>query len=97
MRSQSFFVLNTLTYCWGKSGKVLECGSRFGKLRPVLLINRFVRIKRPVVNVGGELALSHLEINLNPVTGILESPIHMKSNCGGLIIDDFGRQRISTG
>lgn len=57
---------------------------------------RWVRIQRPVIKVGGELSLSNLEINLNPVTGILEAPIHLKSNCGCLIVDDFGRQRVST-
>lgn len=57
---------------------------------------RWVRIKRPVVIVGGELNLKHLETNLNPVTGIIEAPIHMKSNCGCLVVDDFGRQRVST-
>jgi hypothetical protein len=57
---------------------------------------RWVRIKRPLVVVGGELNLKHLETTLNPVTGIIEAPIHMKSNCGCLVVDDFGRQRIST-
>ncbi len=57
---------------------------------------RWIRIKRPVVVVGGELGLKHLETTLNPVTGIIEAPIHMKSNCGCLVVDDFGRQRIST-
>jgi predicted ATPase with chaperone activity len=30
------------------------------------------------------------------VTGIIEAPIHVKSNCGCLVVDDFGRQQIST-
>ena len=57
---------------------------------------RWVRIKRPTVVVGGELSMKHLETNLNTVTGIIESPIHLKSNCGCLVVDDFGRQRISS-
>lgn len=57
---------------------------------------RWVRIKRPTVVVGGELSLKHLEATLNPVTGIIEAPVHVKSNCGCLVVDDFGRQRIST-
>ncbi len=56
---------------------------------------RWVRIRRPVITVGGELALSHLEATNNPVTGIVEAPFHLKSNCGCLVVDDFGRQRIS--
>jgi len=56
---------------------------------------RWVRISRPTITVGGELDLAHLEATLNPFTNIIEAPIHIKSNCGCLIIDDFGRQRIS--
>ncbi len=57
---------------------------------------RWVRIKRPTIVVGGELTLKHLEATLNPVTGVIEAPIHVKSNCGCLVVDDFGRQQIST-
>ncbi|HMO14869.1 MAG TPA: AAA family ATPase [Pirellulaceae bacterium] len=57
--------------------------------------DRWVRIRRPIVIVGGELSLKHLEATCNPVTGVIEAPLHMKSNCGCLVIDDFGRQRIS--
>jgi len=47
------------------------------------------------VVVGGELTLDNLEIRHDPVTNISEAPLQMKSNCGCLLIDDFGRQRIS--
>ena len=57
---------------------------------------RWVRIKRPSIVVGGELELKHLDATLNPVTGIIEAPIHVKSNCGCLVVDDFGRQQITT-
>ena len=56
---------------------------------------RWIRIQRPSIVVGGELTLDALEATLNPVTGIIEAPIHVKSNCGCLIVDDFGRQQIS--
>ncbi|HMP78490.1 MAG TPA: AAA family ATPase [Pirellulaceae bacterium] len=55
---------------------------------------RWVRIARPAIVVGGELCLEHLEPTLNPVSQIIESPLHLKSNGGCLVIDDFGRQRI---
>lgn len=58
--------------------------------------DRWIRIKRPTIVVGGELELKHLEATLNPVTGIIEAPIHIKSNCGCLVVDDFGRQQMST-
>lgn len=57
---------------------------------------RWIRIKRPTIVVGGELTLKHLDATLNPVTGIIEAPIHVKSNCGCLVVDEFGRQQIST-
>jgi len=57
---------------------------------------RWIRIKRPTVVVGGELEMKHLEATLNPVTGIIEAPMHVKSNCGCLVVDDFGRQQITT-
>jgi hypothetical protein len=57
---------------------------------------RWVRIKRPTIIVGGELTMSSLEVTLNASTNICESPLQMKSNCGTLVIDDFGRQRMTT-
>lgn len=57
---------------------------------------RWVRICRPTVIVGGELTLANLEITTNAATGINESPLQFKSNCGALVVDDFGRQRCTT-
>ncbi len=57
---------------------------------------RWVRIKRPTIVVGGELEMKHLEATLNPTSGIIEAPIHVKSNCGCLVVDDFGRQQMTT-
>jgi predicted ATPase with chaperone activity len=56
---------------------------------------RWVRIRRPLIVVGGELRMEQLEIMNNPATGILESTVQLKSNGGALVIDDFGRQRCS--
>lgn len=55
---------------------------------------RWVRIRRPTIIAGGELTMANLEVTLNTSTGISEAPLQMKSNCGTLVIDDFGRQRI---
>jgi predicted ATPase with chaperone activity len=59
------------------------------------LDHRWVRIRRPTIVVGGELTMDSLEITLNKDTGIAEAPLQIKSNCGTLVIDDFGRQRVS--
>lgn len=58
------------------------------------LDTRWVRIKRPTVVVGGELTMAELEIKQNLATKICEAPLQIKSNCGILVIDDFGRQRV---
>ncbi len=55
---------------------------------------RWVRIRRPTVIAGGELTMDSLEVTINQSTGICEAPLQLKSNCGTLVIDDFGRQRI---
>jgi hypothetical protein len=36
-----------------------------------------------------------LEVCRNASTGVSEAPLQLKSNCGTLVIDDFGRQRMS--
>lgn len=56
---------------------------------------RWVRIRRPTIITGGELTMSALEVTTNTSTGVSESPLQLKSNCGTLVIDDFGRQRMS--
>lgn len=56
---------------------------------------RWIRIRRPTVVVGGELTMSSLELNHDPVSHISEASLQLKSNCGSLLIDDFGRQRIN--
>ncbi len=55
---------------------------------------RWVRIRRPTVVVGGELTMDSLEIRHDPHSNVSEAPLQMKSNCGCLLVDDFGRQRI---
>lgn len=56
---------------------------------------RWVRIQRPSVVVGGELVMENLEVRHDPRSNMCEAPLQMKSNCGCLLIDDFGRQRIA--
>ncbi len=53
---------------------------------------RWVHIKRPTVVVGGELTMDQLEMRHDNVSHVSEAPLQMKSNCGVLLIDDFGRQ-----
>ena len=55
---------------------------------------RWLKISRPTVVVGGELTMDNLELRHDPRNNVSEAPLQMKSNCGCLLIDDFGRQRI---
>jgi predicted ATPase with chaperone activity len=56
---------------------------------------RFVRIRRPVVFVGGELSLEQLDLQYDAYTKMYQAPFQLKAAGGVLIIDDFGRQMVS--
>ena len=55
---------------------------------------RWVRIRRPVVMVVGELTLEMLDLTFNPIAKFYEAPIQLKANGGVFLVDDFGRQKI---
>jgi hypothetical protein len=55
---------------------------------------RWVRIRRPVVIVGGELTLDMLDLTFNPHARFYEAPLQLKANGGIFLVDDFGRQRM---
>ncbi|HYM23512.1 MAG TPA: hypothetical protein VEU08_09895 [Vicinamibacterales bacterium] len=55
---------------------------------------RWIRIRRPVAIVGGELTLDMLDLTFNPLSKLHEAPIQLKANGGVFLVDDFGRQRI---
>ena len=56
---------------------------------------RYVACRRPAVITGGELTLDRLDLALNTVSRIYESPMQLKAAGGVLVIDDFGRQQQS--
>ncbi len=56
---------------------------------------RWIRIKRPVVIVGGELTLEALDLIYNDKSKMYEAPFQMKANCGIFLVDDFGRQKVN--
>jgi len=55
---------------------------------------RWVRCRRPVVTVGGELTLDMLDLAYKPTLKYFEAPLQLKANNGVFIVDDFGRQHI---
>jgi predicted ATPase with chaperone activity len=56
---------------------------------------RWVRCRRPLVMVGGELTLESLDLAYGQVSRFYQAPVQMAANGGVLVIDDFGRQRCS--
>jgi predicted ATPase with chaperone activity len=57
--------------------------------------HRWVRCRRPMVMVGGELTLDQLELSYSPTMGFYRAPVQAVANGGVLVIDDFGRQSCS--
>ncbi len=63
-------------------------------IRDVTHDERYVKIKRPTIVVGGELIMAQLDLRYNEVGKFYEAPLQMKANGGIFMIDDFGRQQI---
>ncbi len=56
---------------------------------------RWVYVFRPFIVVGGELTLEMLDLNHRPGQRCYEAPFQVKANGGVLLIDDFGRQKVT--
>ena len=56
---------------------------------------RWVRCRRPMVMVGGELTLEALDLAYSSTMGFYNAPVQAMANGGVLVIDDFGRQHCS--
>ncbi len=67
--------------------QALDLGTRFDQ--------RWIRCRRPMVMVGGELTLQALELSYNASTGFYRAPVQAVANGGVLVIDDFGRQQVA--
>jgi predicted ATPase with chaperone activity len=57
---------------------------------------RWMQIERPAVTTGGELHLEALDLRFDPIAKFYEAPLQLKANGGMFLIDDFGRQQVST-
>ena len=53
---------------------------------------RWVICRRPVIQTGGELALSMLDLDFDEGLRYYQAPPQLKANNGLLIVDDLGRQ-----
>ena len=56
---------------------------------------RWRRIRRPIIVTAGELTLDMLDLSFHESGRFYIAPLHIKANGGMLLIDDFGRQRVS--
>jgi hypothetical protein len=74
-----------------------QCHQRVevAKERSGKIDQRWVRIRRPLVIVGGELTLDFLDLIFIPSQRYYEAPPHLKANGGVFLVDDFGRERVS--
>ncbi len=57
---------------------------------------RWIKIKRPLVIVGGEMTIETMDLIFSRTVRYYEAPFQMKANGGTLVIDDFGRQRVDS-
>jgi hypothetical protein len=65
-------------------------GSPLSTTQPI--DERWVKIQRPEIVVGGELTMRNLDLIYDPISKTYEAPFQMKANTGLFVIDDFGRQ-----
>lgn len=77
------------------SSEAADPGMRRATTKEELYDRRWVRIQRPGLIVGGELTSESLELGYDPVTKFYQAPKHLKAQGGVLLVDDFGRQRVS--
>jgi predicted ATPase with chaperone activity len=56
---------------------------------------RWVRCRRPLLMVGGELELEDFDLSYNETSKVYQAPLQLTANGGVLVIDDFGRQKCS--
>jgi hypothetical protein len=56
---------------------------------------RWLRVVRPLVQVGGEFTLDMMTATWDPAGRFYQAPLQLKANGGVLLIDDFGRQQVT--
>jgi predicted ATPase with chaperone activity len=59
-----------------------------------VLDRRWIKIRRPLIVVGGELTLETLDLIYNETSKTYQAPYQVKANGGMFLIDDFGRQMV---
>ena len=57
---------------------------------------RWVAVKRPAVVLGAEMGQESLDLAYDPQSRFYQAPPHLKAQGGVLVIDDIGRQKMSS-
>jgi len=88
-----------LPYAITTSGQIIQVQDPLvhkpvGSVRSEELDERWARVHRPTVMVGGELTMESLDLRYDPSAKFYEAPLQLKANGGMFLIDDFGRQQV---
>ena len=91
-----------IPYCIGVRNNIIRIHDEqvhkrieFPNDRSPAIDQRWIRVRRPLVVVGGELTLDYLDLIFSPTLRYYEAPPHLKANGGVFLVDDFGRERVS--
>ncbi|MCH7484795.1 MAG: hypothetical protein IIA90_06570, partial [Chloroflexi bacterium] len=57
---------------------------------------RWVKVRRPAIILGAEMDRGALDLAYDPQARFYQAPAHIKAQNGVLVVDDFGRQRVTT-
>ena len=57
---------------------------------------RWVKVRRPAIILGAEMDRGALDLGYDPQARFYQAPAHIKAQNGVLVVDDFGRQRVTT-
>jgi predicted ATPase with chaperone activity len=76
----------------GKKPRLGAMQASVDNSKPPRLDQRWIKIRRPEIIVGGELIMQSLDLVFDPISKTYDAPFQMKANTGLFVIDDFGRQ-----
>jgi len=57
---------------------------------------RWVKVQRPAIILGAEMDRRAMDLGYDPQARFYQAPAHIKAQNGVLVVDDFGRQRVTT-
>ncbi len=60
------------------------------------LDQRWVKVRRPAIVLGAEMDRGAMDLGFDPQARFYQAPPHIKAQNGVLVVDDFGRQRVTT-